>query len=1189
MKTPPYLLGLPLAVVLAGGTGLGAAFVRNPSFESNLNNTSDPLAPGQPQGWPYYSSVDEWVGASGVNDVTYDPNGPFHNAGTPVPDRARVGFKQGGGDVTQDITGLVPGETYWLQFFYDGRRGGGASESLIVKFNDQEIGRDPNIRPSTGRYYFMNAPFTAPADMGTIRFTHIVSGDRTLLLDGVTVVARSTNDIVLRNPSFEASGVLPAAGAVANIAGWTQAGTVGVDDGTAGQANNGTIPDQDLVAFLEGESSISQRLDGLIVGNEYEIRAAVNARTGTAPRLQIRIGDTVVHEANVASGSYQNVSVKFTATVAEGDLVIAQTKAGGDVLLVDNVRLLGVVKKPLPPMVFSPLQSEVSPGDTVRYALSIPGEAVESGGVAIRLASSNPNVARLAGAAEDGSLTLQFGPGAGAAEPVAGAKLWLKGDAITGVADGAKVASWPDSSGLNRPAANAVAANQPVYVADGRAGKPVVRFDDGGNDAVPNGVQWLDTPANIQTKNGASYSAFVVFRSDETEVTATALEGRDNLLQPLDVGTGNVGRTVLFIETPGGDRKISSVSAQASINSASSYQPGRWLQAAVVQDAATGTLTLLLDGAPQGTVSMGPEGGQNAGWRIGATKQGHGGLKGDIAELLVYDRALTSAERQQVERYLAGRWNLPTPTTAEFALEALTRGTATINVVDAARIPFTTTPSVNVVGSLVKNASFESNGAGPFPGYGDILGWTRSGGSGLNRADGPTNPAGPFGDNGLVPDREQVAFLQGNGSLSQQINGLTPGRNYWLQFRYNARNCCGERSQTLTVRFAGKELAAYPELKPIADAGEVDYYFASLRFVAEGTGGLLEFVHQVASGDASAVIDAVTIVARATDEIVIQNPSFEASGSPPGVGYVNPFQMTGWQASGGHGVNVDGEGPFSDNGDVPDQDRTAFIQGVGSSLSQNVPGLTAGQKYTLVASLNARNCCGGSRPVVKVSVGDTVLSEEELGAVGGRNPFQARYHSFTADGTEALVRFEISGPAGADVSLLVDDVHLVPGERTPPAITSQPAGVDVDAGATFSLQVAASGSNLGYQWHRNGVPLLNGGRVSGATSATLSVSGAQVGDAGNYTVQVSDGLGVIGSEAAAVNVNPVADAPSLRAVLVPAGVQLRWPATAAGFRLQRSATLGGAWSDENAPIVVDGADNTVTVPAEGIALFRLTN
>ena len=59
-------------------------------------------------------------------------------------------------------------------------------------------------------------------------------GYATVLLDGVTIVERDTNNVVVMNPSFEASGTVPALGPIANLAGWTGMGTSGVDVGAGG-------------------------------------------------------------------------------------------------------------------------------------------------------------------------------------------------------------------------------------------------------------------------------------------------------------------------------------------------------------------------------------------------------------------------------------------------------------------------------------------------------------------------------------------------------------------------------------------------------------------------------------------------------------------------------------------------------------------------------------------------------------------------------------------------------------------------------------------------------------------------------------------------------------------------------------------------------------------------------------------
>lgn len=62
-----------------------------------------------------------------------------------------------------------------------------------------------------------------------------------------------------------------------------------------------------------------------------------------------------------------------------------------------------------------------------------------------------------------------------------GLKVWLAADRLTGLADGAAVASWTDMSGNGNHAVQATGANQPIYKTGIVQGRPVVRFD-GAND-----------------------------------------------------------------------------------------------------------------------------------------------------------------------------------------------------------------------------------------------------------------------------------------------------------------------------------------------------------------------------------------------------------------------------------------------------------------------------------------------------------------------------------------------------------------------------------------------------------------------------------------------------------------------------------------------------------------------------------
>ena len=355
------------------------------------------------------------------------------------------------------------------------------------------------------------------------------------------------------------------------------------------------------------------------------------------------------------------------------------------------------------------------------------------------------------------------------------------------------------------------------------------------------------------------------------------------------------------------------------------------------------------------------------------------------------------------------------------------RGAVRILINPPAGLEVANDTAVNVVSSIVRNASFESNEAPGGVGIGSIVSW--NGGTGLNLA------AGPFHDNGAIPDRRQVAVLQGNNNLSQEIKGLEEGESYWLQFNYNARDCCGG-TINLSVQLAGEELWSIEDVLPASVDGLETYYFQNVSFTATSSKGLLEFVTK-AEGDATILLDAVNVIPRGKDEVVIRNPSFEASGSPVGVGYVQPSNLAGWEFSaGGRGVNVTGRGPFADNGSGLDQDSVLFIQGA-SSMTQLVEGFEAGETYTLYYYVNARNCCGDGFTAYSVSFDDEVLLDEEVFPAGGNMPYHLRYMTFVPSFQDGILQFD-TAPEG-DHTLVLDDIHIVKGEFVPP--TPQPPDV----------------------------------------------------------------------------------------------------------------------------------------------------
>src|SRR5947208_1301576 len=93
---------------------------------------------------------------------------------------------------------------------------------------------------------------------------------------------------------------------------------------------------------------------------------------------------------------------------------------------------------------------------------------------------------------------------------------------------------------------------------------------------------------------------------------------------------------------------------------------------------------------------------------------------------------------------------------------------------------------------------------------------------------------------------------------------------------------------------------------------------------------------------------------------------------------------------------------------------------------------------------------------------------------------------------------------------------------TPPAvpvIAVGPSSLAVNSGTTNFFTVGAIGSNLSYQWIRNGTPLSNGGDISGTTTSDLKLGPTLSTDAGTYQVIVSSAGSSVISSPATLTVN----------------------------------------------------------------------
>ncbi|MBI3880593.1 MAG: sulfatase-like hydrolase/transferase, partial [Verrucomicrobia bacterium] len=102
-----------------------------------------------------------------------------------------------------------------------------------------------------------------------------------------------------------------------------------------------------------------------------------------------------------------------------------------------------------------------------------------------------------------------------------------------------------------------------------------------------------------------------------------------------------------------------------------------------------------------------------------------------------------------------------------------------------------------------------------------------------------------------------------------------------------------------------------------------------------------------------------------------------------------------------------------------------------------------------------------------------------------------------------------------------------------PLVTTQPTNLTRPAGSNTSFSITAAGlGTLAYQWFKDGVELANGGGIGGVNTTTLNVTNVQAGDAGAYSVVVTNTVGNTLSASAILTVNgaPSNTPPTLTAI-----------------------------------------------------------
>ena len=227
---------------------------------------------------------------------------------------------------------------------------------------------------------------------------------------------------------------------------------------------------------------------------------------------------------------------------------------------------------------------------------------------------------------------------------IAGLKLWLKADALA-LSDGAAVSAWNDSSPSGYNVTQGNGGFQPKYKTGIVNGKPVVRFD-GVDDYLLN-----DAAPTIPT-GSTGYTVFVV--TESATIAAGFPSVIDFALNPATEGTGpsvEIRRNVDELDHVHFDTGYVLAKELAGV------VVGQWNL--ITADWNGSNIHLWRNGTLKdtaGTTLIGQTGSRTI---VGCNSSGNNFWNGDIAEILVYNSALSTTDRQNVENYLKTKYATP--------------------------------------------------------------------------------------------------------------------------------------------------------------------------------------------------------------------------------------------------------------------------------------------------------------------------------------------------------------------------------------------------------------------------------------------------------------------------------------------------------------------------------------------------
>jgi hypothetical protein len=673
----------------------------------------------------------------------------------------------------------------------------------------------------------------------------------------------------------------------------------------------------------------------------------------------------------------------------------------------------------------------------------------------------------------------------------AGLRAWYRADAgLVRDADG-KVRQWNDLSGQGVHLEQEQPAARPSHAAAGATGAAAVRFD---------GNSWVQTTA-VKDMAGGSADFTVL-------MTVAPAEGTSGERVILDQGLWTTGGVAM--RQGDGMSGIAAVwrsSAGAwGVTSPVAVLAGRPQMVSVTKRGAT--LETYRNGVLQLRQACEVDAGPGAAMvAVGAAVGGGNRFVGAVSEALVYSRALTDAERQQIE----GAW------------------TSKYSLADSDRDGLPDAWELQYFGSLEYDATADPMGVGrtlqdsyaqklsPLPAApieAGLRAWYRADAGVVRDADGKVSQWNDLSGQGVHLEQEQpaarpsYAAAGATGAAAVRFDG-----NSWVQTTAVKDMTGGSTDFTVLLTVAPAEGTSGERV--ILDQGLWATGGVAMR-QGDGMSGIAAVWRS--SAGAWGVTSPVTVLSGRPQIVAVTKRGTTVETYRNGV--LQLRQPCDVDAGAGAAMVAVGAAVGGGNRFVGAvSEALVYSRALTDAERQQLEGELAQRSVLCLRALEPASIAGGAE--------DFDLTVRGVGFVAGS---VVQWNGSERATTYVDAQTLVARIPAADVSVTVAPCTAQVTVRAPeglvtaalplevrgagPKITRPPSSLTVAAGATATFAVEATGSGeLSYQWLRDGVPIVN------ETGRSLVLADVRFAAQATYAVVVTNMFGTVRSEDAALVVN----------------------------------------------------------------------